>query len=153
VIGEEVRAVVETICEAAAAAEAQAEAGRAVTAGLESINAAVAVLAEGARAILLSAMEAETAACEAQRAAEQVAGAAEEQASAAAEAQQAIGQQSQALDQSQGAGQLLAGLSAKLQTEGTALPVPRRQSRLPSAVQRSGRPRRKGQVSFDLPET
>jgi methyl-accepting chemotaxis protein len=87
-----------------------------VIAALDTIGAGTIALSEGSQSILLSAVEAETAAREAQRGAEQVAGAAEEQSAAAAEAQQAVQQQSQSLNQSHQTAQTLALLGENLQS-------------------------------------
>jgi len=114
-IGDQVRIVAGRIKSAAELAQAEAEAGRTVTATLDIIRAEMGAMAEGSQEILLAAVEAEAGAREAQRGAEQVASAAEEQSSAAAEAQRGVQQQSVALDQSQQTAQALAGLAEALQ--------------------------------------
>ncbi|WP_245416088.1 methyl-accepting chemotaxis protein [Microvirga sp. 17 mud 1-3] len=114
-IGNEVRSVAERIRTGAETASGEAQIGRAVVTALDKIRNDVSRLAKGSQAILLTAVEAETAIREAQRGAEQVASAAEEQAAAAAEAQRAVQQQSISLDQSQQTAQALAALADDLQ--------------------------------------
>jgi methyl-accepting chemotaxis protein len=111
----EVRSVAERIRAAAQNAADEAQVGRTVVAALDKIRSEALRLAEGSQAILMAAVEAESAILEAQRGAEQVASAAEEQAAAAAEAQRAVQQQSVALDQSQQTAQALAVLADDLQ--------------------------------------
>ena len=115
----EVRSVAERIKASAETASGEAQIGRAVVGALDKIRTDVSLLAEGSQAILVAAVEADTAIREAQRGAEQVASAAEEQAAAAAEAQRAVQQQSASLDQSQQTAQSLAALADDLQA-GTA---------------------------------
>jgi len=116
----EVRAIAERVRAAAAGATVEAEAARNVVAELEQARGDLGLIAEGAQQILLSSVEADTAAREAERGAEQVASAAEEQSAAAAEAQQAIEQQSVSLDQSQQTAEELGRLAELLQKqEGT----------------------------------
>lgn len=117
-IGEDVRTIAERSRTASSAAAAEAAKGREVTERLDSLRGEMAGLAAGAQAILISSIEAESAAREAQRAAEQVASAAEEQAAAAAEAGRGIDQQTQSLEQSQQAAQALAKIAAELQSKG-----------------------------------
>ncbi|MBL0407036.1 methyl-accepting chemotaxis protein [Microvirga aerilata] len=111
----EVRSVAERVRAAAETASGEAQVGRTVVAALDRIRSEAALLAEGSQAILVAAVEAETAIREAQRGAEQVASAAEEQAAAAAEAQRAVQQQSASLDESQRTAQALAALADDLQ--------------------------------------
>jgi len=117
-IGGDVRTIAERIKTAAQLAQAEAANAREVNATLESVRAEMTAMAEGAQTILISAIEAETAAREAQRGAEQIAAAAEEQSSAAAEAGRAVQQQSAALDQSRQTAQSLAQLAENLQAGG-----------------------------------
>ena len=119
-IGVQVSETAERIRLASATAAEEAAKGRTVVEGLNAIRHEMADLAAGAQAILVSAVEADSAAREAQRAAEQVASAAEEQAAAAAEAQRGVDQQSQSLDQSQQAAQELARIAVQLQSGASA---------------------------------
>jgi methyl-accepting chemotaxis protein len=109
-----VRSAAETVKAAAAAAVAQAKAGRAVIDTLSGLREAMTELADGSQATLTASIEAERAIQEAQKGAELVAGAAEEQASAASEAQSAIRQQAQSLDEGQAAAQALASVAERL---------------------------------------
>ncbi|CAA9438181.1 MAG: Methyl-accepting chemotaxis protein [uncultured Rubellimicrobium sp.] len=113
-IGDDVRVAAQAIQAAADEAARQAESGQDVVAALDDMRRDMTVLADGAQAILLRAVEAETATQEAQRGAEQVASAAEEQAAASTEALQALEQQSQALDQSQTTALALAAIADEL---------------------------------------
>jgi methyl-accepting chemotaxis protein len=113
----EVRLVAGRIRMSAEAATGEAQIGRAVVAALDKIRNDIALLTEGGQAILVTAVEAESAVREAQRGAEQVASAAEEQAAAAAEAQRAVQQQSTALDQSQQTAHALATLADDLRSD------------------------------------
>ena len=119
-ISEGMRTLSARIREAATAATEEATRSRAIAGDLDTIRARVAVLAEGAQAILLAAVEADSAAREAQRGAESVSSAAEEQSAAAAEAQRAVEQQSVALDQSRTTTETLAVLGDALQNTGEA---------------------------------
>lgn len=110
----QVQAVVSRIRAAAAKANEEAAAGRAALEELEVLRAELALVGDGAQAILIAAVEADTGAREAQRGAEDVASAAEEQAAAAAEAQRAVQQQSSSLDESQKTAQGLATLAEQL---------------------------------------
>src|SRR5690606_21573312 len=92
----------------------QAAAAASVIDSLDSRRDDMAQIAEGSRAILSAATEAERAALEVQKGAEQVATAAEEQSSGAGEAQVAVEQQSKSLDQGQAAAQALAVLGQDL---------------------------------------
>jgi methyl-accepting chemotaxis protein len=93
--------------------------GRALMRNLAQGRDDLAILAEGAQAIVQVASEADTAAREAAQGAEQVAAAAEEQSAAAAEAQQAVQQQSQSLDQSHQAAEEIATISEQTLDGGT----------------------------------
>ncbi|WP_336489616.1 methyl-accepting chemotaxis protein [Methylobacterium nigriterrae] len=115
----EVQGISEAIRVAARTAVAQAEAGGRVTARLEIARSDLAILSEGAQAILAAGVEAETAVREAHRGAEQIATAAEEQAAAAGQAQQAVAQQTQSLDQAQSTAQALANLAEDLTDGGS----------------------------------
>ena len=114
-IGGEVRNLAARIQAAADRADLEAETGQAVVARLDTVRADMAALSDGAQAILLAAVEAETGAREAQRGAEQIASAAEEQSAATVEAQRAVQQQSVSLDQSQQTAHALAQLAERLQ--------------------------------------
>jgi methyl-accepting chemotaxis protein len=117
-VSDEVRIVAGRIRAAAALAAHQADSGRTVVAMLDSARGDLAKVVEGAQAILLASIEADTAAREAQRGAEQVASAAEEQSAAAAEAQQAVQQQSESLDQSQHTAEALSQQTERLDQDG-----------------------------------
>jgi methyl-accepting chemotaxis protein len=120
-VAQEVRALGGTIRDAAQTASQGADAAGAIVATLEGIRKEIGILTEGSQAILISAVEAETALREAQRGGEQVASAAEEQAAATAEAQRAVQQQSSALDESQQTAQNLAILAEDMQSGGTTM--------------------------------
>jgi methyl-accepting chemotaxis protein len=113
---EEVRRIATRIRASAELAAEEAAAGRTVITTLEAARLDLAQLSSGAQAILLAAVEADTAIREAGRGSEQVAAAAEEQSAAAAEAQQAVQQQSMSLDQSQQTADELAVLTERLQS-------------------------------------
>lgn len=83
---------------------------------LETRKEDMARIAEGSRAILMSALEAERAATEALKGAEQIAAAAEEQSSAVTEAQAAVEQQAKSLDQGQAAAEGLAAVAEELRS-------------------------------------
>ncbi|TCH96100.1 methyl-accepting chemotaxis protein [Roseococcus sp. SYP-B2431] len=99
---------------AATEAEAGAKAAAQVNETLGTVRREVTALAGESQAILIGAMEADTAAGETRRGAESVSSAAEEQAAAAAEAQRAVQQQGQALEQSQTASAALAEMTELL---------------------------------------
>jgi methyl-accepting chemotaxis protein len=99
---------------AAAAAIAQAKAGRNVIDLLSGLRTNMAELADGSQQTVTASVEAERAIQEAQKGAELVASAAEEQASAVNEAQSAVRQQTESLDQGQAAAQALASASEEL---------------------------------------
>ncbi|MBC9207841.1 methyl-accepting chemotaxis protein [Roseomonas aerophila] len=113
-IGAEVKAIAGRIKRAAELAELEARNGREIVAALDAVRGEIGLVADGAQAILISAVEAEGGVREAQRGAEQVASAAEEQSAAAAEAQRAVQQQSASLDQSHQASQALASITEEL---------------------------------------
>lgn len=115
----QVRTIVARIRAAAEKATDEAAAGRAALQQLGALRGELTAVGEGAQAILIAAVEADTGAREAQRGAEDVASAAEEQAAAAAEAQRAVQQQSSALDESQKTSQSLAVLAERLQDAGS----------------------------------
>ncbi|MDO6416718.1 methyl-accepting chemotaxis protein [Sphingomonas sp. BIUV-7] len=117
-IATDVRIVAGRIRSASEIATAEADAGRQVIDQLDKGRAELTALTTDMEGILLSAVEADTAAREAERGAEQVASAAEEQSAAAAEAQQAIEQQSVSLDQSQQTAEELGKVTAMLQDGG-----------------------------------
>lgn len=94
----------------------QATAAASVIDSLDSRRDDMTQIAEGSRAILVAAIEAERAALEVQKGAEQVATAAEQQSSGAGEAQVAVEQQSKSLDQGQAAAQALAVLGQDLRS-------------------------------------
>nr|WP_165186478.1 methyl-accepting chemotaxis protein [Caulobacter soli] len=98
-----VRDAADRLREAATVAEAEAVAGAQVGEILATVRREMTTLGEDSQMILISAVEAASAANEARRGAESVSSAAEEQASAAAEAQRAVQQQGQSLEQSQAA--------------------------------------------------
>lgn len=98
----------------AAVSAREASAAASVIESLDDRREDMAQIAEGSRAILTAAIEAERAAIEAQKGAEQVATAAEEQSSGVSEAQVAVEQQARALDQGQAAAQGLALLGQNL---------------------------------------
>jgi methyl-accepting chemotaxis protein len=110
----EVQVVAGRIKAAAELALQEAQNGRAVVATLDAVRSGMGLIAEGAQAVLISAVEVEGGVREAQRGAEQVASAAEEQSAASAEAQRAVQQQSTALDQSQQSAQALAAITEQL---------------------------------------
>ncbi len=114
-IGEGMRTLSARIREAPTAATEEAAGSRAISGDLETIRSRVAALAEAGQAILLAAVEADSAAREAQRGAESVSSAAEEQSAAAAEAQRAVEQQGVALHQSRTTTEALAVLGDALQ--------------------------------------
>ena len=99
-IRDTVQLIAKRIKDASEIATREGEGGRALMQRLTQGRDDLALLTEGAQAIVQAATEAEGAAREAAKGAEQVAAAAEEQSAAAAEAQQAVQQQSQSLDQS-----------------------------------------------------
>ncbi|GGD08835.1 methyl-accepting chemotaxis protein [Aureimonas glaciei] len=107
-IGSEVRSIAERIRDTAMRASDDAANGRRVSAELEGARASLSSLVEGSHQILLSTIEADSAAGEAVKGAESVSSAAEEQSAAAAQAQRAVQQQSQSLDQSRDTAQSLA---------------------------------------------
>ena len=117
-VSDEVRTVADRVRSAAAMAVDQAGSGRTVVTALDAARGDLALVVEGAQAILLTSIEADRAAREAQRGAEQVASAAEEQSAAAAEAQQAVQQQSESLDQSQQTAEALSQQTDRLHDEG-----------------------------------
>jgi methyl-accepting chemotaxis protein len=86
----------------------EARNGQEVITTLDAIRNEMSLVADGAQAILISAVEAEGGVREAQRGSEQVASAAEEQSAAAAEAQRSVQQQSTSLEQGQQTAQALA---------------------------------------------
>jgi methyl-accepting chemotaxis protein len=102
---------------AATASIKEAKAAASVIEALDARRDDMTLIAEGSRAILTAALEAERAALEAQKGAEQVAAAAEEQSSGASEAQVAVEQQAKALDQAQSVAQGLAALGQELRSE------------------------------------
>jgi methyl-accepting chemotaxis protein len=109
----EVGAALKTAAELSAQ---QAAAAASVIDSLDSRRDDMAQIAEGSRAILTAASEAERAALEVQRGAEQVATAAEEQSSGSGQAQVAVEEQSKSLDQGQTAAQALAELGQDLRS-------------------------------------
>lgn len=113
-IGAEVKVIAGRIKRAAEMAELEARNGREIVASLDAVRSEIGLVADGAQAILISAVEAEGGVREAQRGAELVASAAEEQSAAAAEAQRAVQQQSASLDQSHQASQALASITETL---------------------------------------
>ncbi len=110
----QVREVVRATGLASEKAATEAKAGVAVVQALDTMRHDMARLSEGSQAILIAAMEAESAASEAQRGAEQVASAAEEQSAGASQAQLAIHEQAQSLEQGETAAQNLATLTERL---------------------------------------
>ena len=119
-IGNEVRSIAERIRETAMRANEGAANGRRVSAELEGARASLSSLVEGSHQILLSTVEADSAAGEAVKGAESVSSAAEEQSAAAAQAQRAVQQQSQSLDQSRDTAQSLAEWAEALSVGGQA---------------------------------
>ncbi|MDY6982022.1 MAG: methyl-accepting chemotaxis protein [Pseudomonadota bacterium] len=115
-IQKEVMEVGAALKAAADLATQQTTAAASVINSLDSRRDDMAQVAEGSRAILSAALEAERAALEVQKGAEQVATAAEEQSSGAGEAQVAVEQQSKALEQGQAAAQALAVLGQDLRS-------------------------------------
>jgi methyl-accepting chemotaxis protein len=107
-ISGEVRSIAERIRDTAMRANTDAANGRRLSAELEGVRASLSSLVEGSHQILLSTIEADSAAGEAVKGAESVSSAAEEQSAAAAQAQRAVQQQSQSLDQSRDPAQSLA---------------------------------------------
>lgn len=99
-IRDTVQIIAKRIKDASEIATREGASGRSLMQRLTQGRDDLALLTEGAQAIVQAATEAEGAAREAAKGAEQVAAAAEEQSAAAAEAQQAVQQQSQSLDQS-----------------------------------------------------
>jgi methyl-accepting chemotaxis protein len=110
----DVGTVVESLRKAATAAASEAKAAAAVVETLEARREDMVRIGDDNRAILTTAIEAETAALEAEKGAEQIASAAEEQSSGANEAQMAVRQQAKSLDQSQVAAQTLATMAEEL---------------------------------------
>jgi methyl-accepting chemotaxis protein len=117
-VSDEVRTIADRVRAAAALAVAQAASGRGVVTALDAARDDLAQVVDGAQAILLASIEADSAARDAQRGAEQVASAAEQQAAAAAEAQQAVQQQSESLDQSQQTAETLSQQTDRLHDDG-----------------------------------
>ena len=115
-----VRAIAERIRESSGLATREGVAGRALMQSLAVARGDLAILTEGAQAIVQAATEAEAAAREAARGAEQIASAAEEQSAAAAEAQQAVQQQTLSLDQSHQAAEEIATVSERALGASTA---------------------------------
>jgi methyl-accepting chemotaxis protein len=113
-IAGEIRAIAARIKTAAQLAQAEAENGRAASAMLSTVRADMGAITDGARAILIAAVEVGNGTREALLGAEQIASAAEEQSAAAAEAERAVQQQSTSLEQSQKAAQALAVLAERL---------------------------------------
>jgi methyl-accepting chemotaxis protein len=97
----EVKAIVTAISAAGERALAEVKSGEKISRALDQIRQDMVVLAEESQAILIAAVEAESAAREAQKGSEDVAAASEEQSAAAAEALSSLQQQSAALAQSQ----------------------------------------------------
>jgi methyl-accepting chemotaxis protein len=113
-IGAEVKVIASRIKRAAELAEMEARNGQEVVASLDAIRSEMSLVADGAQAILISAVEVEGGVREAQRGSEQVASAAEEQSAAAAEAQRSVQQQSTSLEQGQQTSQALAVVTEEL---------------------------------------
>jgi methyl-accepting chemotaxis protein len=113
-IGAEVKVIASRIKLTAETAGLEARNGRQVITTLDAVRNDMGLVAEGAQAILISAVEAEGGVREAQRGAEQVASAAEEQSAAAAEAQRSVQQQSTSLEQGQQTAQALATITEEL---------------------------------------
>jgi methyl-accepting chemotaxis protein len=110
----EVKVIVEGISAAANRALADVKSGEKVSQTLDQIRQDMIVLAEESQAILIAAVEAESAAREAQKGSEEVAAASEEQSAAAVEALSSLQQQNAALAQSQRTAQNLATIADDL---------------------------------------
>lgn len=106
--------IVNALTAAARTATEQAKAAGAVIEALDARRADIAAMAQNARDVLTTAVEAEAAAVEVGKGAEQIASAAEEQAAGAEEAQTAIQQQAKSLDQSAIAARALAKVTEQL---------------------------------------
>jgi methyl-accepting chemotaxis protein len=115
----EVRTIVGAIKAAADRALEEAKNGDTISKSLEKIREDMTGLSEGSQQILISVIEAETAARQAQRGSESVATAAEEQSAAAAQALQSIEQQGSALAQSQSTSHSLAAIADDLRSSTT----------------------------------
>jgi methyl-accepting chemotaxis protein len=115
-IQKDVIEVSDALKRSAEAAKKDAGAAAGLGQALEARRTDMTEIADGSRAILTAALEAERAAVEAQKGAEQVAAAAEEQSSGATEAQSAIQQQAKALEQGQVGAQKLASLAEELRS-------------------------------------
>jgi methyl-accepting chemotaxis protein len=113
-IGAEVKIIASRIKLTAETAGQEARNGRKVITTLDAVRGDMGLIADGAQAILISAVEAEGGVREAQRGAEQVASAAEEQSAAAAEAQRSVQQQSTSLEQGQQTAQALTTITEAL---------------------------------------
>ncbi|MBE9607103.1 methyl-accepting chemotaxis protein [Acetobacteraceae bacterium H6797] len=113
-IGTDVSDIARRIGTAADLAQQEAASGRDVIETLDALRGEMSRIADGAQAILISAVEVEAGVREAGRGAEQVAAAAEEQSAAAVEAQHAVQQQAASLDQGQRTAQALAGMADAL---------------------------------------
>jgi methyl-accepting chemotaxis protein len=113
-IGTEVKVIAGRINAVAALAREEARKGQEVVTALDAIRGDMGLIAEGAQAILISAVEVDSGIREAQRGAEQVASAAEEQSAATAEAQRSVQQQSTSLEQGQQAAHALAAITEEL---------------------------------------
>jgi methyl-accepting chemotaxis protein len=110
----EVKVIVEVIGAAADRAFAEVTSGQKVSQMLDQIRQDMIVLAEESQAILIAAVEAESAAREAQKGSEEVAAASEEKSAAAAEALSSLQQQNAALAQSQQTAHNLAAIADDL---------------------------------------
>jgi methyl-accepting chemotaxis protein len=113
-IGTDVKVIAGRINAAAALARDEARKGQEVVTALDAIRGEMGLIAEGAQAILISAVEVDSGVREAQRGAEQVASASEEQSAATAEAQRSVQQQSTSLEQGQQAAHSLAAITEEL---------------------------------------
>ena len=111
-----VRAVAESVKEAAAVALQETKTAIAVVGALESRRTDMQRIADGSQEVLTAALEAERAAGEAQKGSEQVASAAEEQSAAAVEAQAAVEEQTKSLEQGQAAARGLATLAERMRS-------------------------------------
>ena len=112
----EVTVVVDAIRATADRALAEAKSGGKVSRSLDQMRQDMTVLADESQAILIAAVEAESAAREAQKGSEDVAAAAEEQSAAASEALSSLQQQSAALAQSRQTAHNLATIADDLRT-------------------------------------
>jgi methyl-accepting chemotaxis protein len=115
-VQQEIREIGEALRATAERALHEARAAARVSETLQARRGDMTKIAEGSRAILTAALEAERGAMEAQKGAEQIATASEEQSSAATEARRAVEQQAKSLDEGQLAAQRLATLADKLRS-------------------------------------